>query len=495
MGKTGMAAADDSGSRPSFLNSHHAALWLFAAIFVAAAGFYFHGLGSESLGASEAYSAMAAAEPGITSIVRMPVHNDPGKQVLYYVLLHFWTDAFGMSETALRSLSVVFALAALALLFAVGREMFDSGTAAATAAVWAFNPLAFVYAQRARMYSMFIAVALAHLLTLWRVRRAPSAVGAAICGVLGAILLYTHLAGAVLIAAEVGLALRDLARGRRDFYVWLALGIAVALWVPWLPVVWSQSKALVAGHWLDWIGPVRQYSVAARLGAVTVGVAAALWLCFGGALESDPTEPLRWCATWSLLPLVAFGAGSIAIRPIFSLRYAAPSVAVLALVAMHLLGLVDRRMRNLFAAAVAGALVILSPFSRPIPQPWRTIAAMVAARGPAEPVFFESGFVTSGAALKLPNRGFPFGYYSVPFDYYCRRPNPRITVPAYDAESARETIAIEVARAGGGWLVSWKLDHDARAELPDPARFRATVTLRRDRITVYRIVPTAAAAD
>ena len=145
-------------------------LEIFAAILVAGGFIYSYHLGTDALGASEAYSAWAAAKPGISAIVRTPVLHDPGKQVFYYVVLHYYTRIFGLSEISLRSMSVIFSLTTLVLVFALGCEMFDDNTALAAAAIWAFNPLAVVFAQTARMYPMLISIALAQLLMFWRVR-------------------------------------------------------------------------------------------------------------------------------------------------------------------------------------------------------------------------------------------------------------------------------------------------------------------------------------
>src|SRR5271166_4834948 len=62
---------------------------VFALTIVAAAVLYFYRLGAASLGASEAYSAWAAAMPSALSIIQIPVSLDPGKQVFYYILLHY----------------------------------------------------------------------------------------------------------------------------------------------------------------------------------------------------------------------------------------------------------------------------------------------------------------------------------------------------------------------------------------------------------------------
>src|SRR5437588_7283064 len=86
---------------------------VFALTMIAAAALYFYRLGAASLGASEAYSAWAAAMPSPWSIIHIPVPLDPGKQVFYYILLHYFGDVFGLSETSLRMLSAISAVVTL----------------------------------------------------------------------------------------------------------------------------------------------------------------------------------------------------------------------------------------------------------------------------------------------------------------------------------------------------------------------------------------------
>src|SRR5712671_5438722 len=71
---------------------------IFVAILIVAAIVYSFRIGADALGASECYSAWAAAKPNVGAIVRMPVLHDPGKQVFYYSLLHYYTRIFGLSE-------------------------------------------------------------------------------------------------------------------------------------------------------------------------------------------------------------------------------------------------------------------------------------------------------------------------------------------------------------------------------------------------------------
>lgn len=462
---------------------------IFAALVVASAAIYSFRLGTDALGASEAYSAWAAAKPTVGAIFRIPVLHDPGKQVFYYVVLHFFIRIFGSSEIALRSVSVIFAVASVAIIFALGREMFDDETALAAAAIWAFNPLAVVFAHRARMYSMFIAVALAQLWMLLRVRERPSMARAVGCGVAGAALLYTHMAGGFFIGAEIAMLAREYLRGRRNPIPWMAIAVTLALFVPYVPVARSQSATLLAGHWLDWIGTPYEYPLAVKAIALVGAGAIAVWFILGTKFEGNVDEPMRWLSAWAILPALALGAGSIAIRPMFNLRYVAPSTAAIALVASAAVAIVSRKWRNLLTAGFALSCLIMLPFDQPEPQPWRKFARQVADGAASEPVFFEAGFVSNLQTQNVPNGGFPFGYYSIPFDYYFSGPNPRIAVPGFDPTAARATIEERVSAAGGGWLISWKNAGDVKSELPDPSRFGTVEKFRAEHLAFYRIAP------
>ncbi len=466
-------------------------LEIFAAIFVAAGFIYSFHLGTDALGASEAYSAWAAAKPGVGAIVGTPVLHDPGKQVFYYVILHYYTRIFGLSEISLRSLSVIFSLTTLMLVFAIGCEMFDDNTALAAAAMWAFNPLAVVFAHSARMYSMLIAIALAQLLTLWRVRKRPSVSGAVACGIAGAALLYTHLGGVLFIAVGVAMLMRDYIGGQRrqNSMAWIAIAITIALFIPYVPIARAQSETLIAGHWLDWIGTGYEYPLAIKLVLALAAAAVALWFVFGRIRDSGGDGQLMWLGAWTILPGLMLAAGSIVIRPMFNLRYVAPSTATLGLLMAAGLARVSVKWRNLLVAGFALACLIVLPFDRSDPQPWRAFARQVSQGGASDPVFFESGFVSNGNAPSVANGGFPFGYYSVPFDYYFRGSNPRIAIPGFDATSARMTIEERVSSAGGGWLVSWKEGDAVNLEFPDPKRFSAVEKFRGDHLAFYRITP------
>jgi hypothetical protein len=175
------------------------------------------------------------------------------------------------------------------------------------------------------------------------------------------------------------------------------------------------------------------------------------------------------------------------LHPMFNPRYLSPEIAASSLLAAAVIAVWSIKWRNLLAAGFALACLIMLPFARSKAQPWRDLATQVAASGSSDPVFFESGFVSNGATANVPNGGFPFGYYSVPFDYYFHGTNPRVAIPGYDPQAARLAIAHRVEAARGGWLVSWKESDVVKAELPDPNRFRIVKTYEQPHLAIYRI--------
>lgn len=462
---------------------------IFAITMVVAAGFYFYRLGAASLGASEAYAAWAAAMPSAWSIIHIPVPLDPGKQVFYYILLHYFTGVFGMSEASLRMLSAISAMVTLAILFVLARSMFNDSIAASACVLWAFNPVITLLARRARMYPMFAGIALTHFMLLWQVRRNPTWPRTIVCGIFGALAIYTHLAGLFLVGAEAAMLLRDFMRGKRDYMSWFALLIALALFVPYFPIFSTQSHALVNGHWLDWIGTYR-FNLAEKALAAIVAGAIAVTVLLVPMKESDPDEPLRWCLAWGILPLVAFLAGTIIVRPMFHIRYLIPCVAMVALILARVLEGFGSRVRNLAVLGITVSLLVLVPMNEITREPWRDIAASIQAQSsPDQPVFFESGFLFFGKPDGEANPGFPIGYYRNAFDFYLHAANPRVTVPGWDSASARKIITERTSQAHGGWLVSWKNSVDTQSELPDPAEFHIKRIVDHHLIALYRIEP------
>ncbi len=73
---------------------------------------------------------------------------------LYYLVLRVWSMFFGTSEIALRSLSVLFSIATIYLVYLIGRELINKKAGIIASLLLATSGLHIYYSQEARMYSM-----------------------------------------------------------------------------------------------------------------------------------------------------------------------------------------------------------------------------------------------------------------------------------------------------------------------------------------------------
>jgi 4-amino-4-deoxy-L-arabinose transferase-like glycosyltransferase len=449
---------------------------------------YSYHLGLKALGPSEAYSALAAVQPTLRGVAHTAMEFDPGKPVLYHILLHWFCYWFGDGETALRFFSLMFGVASIALVFAYGRELFGRRVGWVAAAIWALTPLAILLARWARMYSMFVALALGHLLLVAKLRRRSTATRTIAAGTIGAAMLYTHLAAIFIIGAELIVVVREFRREGRSTTL-PPLIVAVLLFVPFVPSAAAQSHALLFGHWLDWIG-VNHNSSATRILVGGSIAALVLWLGLGCGGISEESEMVVRCSLIAAIPLLALTAGSVVIRPMFSIRYVAPSFAVAAVIAARLLDRRGARVRNDITVAIVTLLMILLPLSYLAQdQPWREIARQVAAAGAErEPIFFETGFFSPERVIdEQENDGFPQGFFEVPFKYYFKQANPNESVPGDNPARARDLIEAAVQKIGGAWLISGKARPKALAELPSGALFQTDFEQDFSRVLVVHV--------
>ena len=167
-------------------------------------------VGSKPLVEDEAVAGLVSVRP-LGEVVET-VLTERGGSPLHFVLAHFAlvTDT---SPDALRWLSVVFALAAVALTFDLARRLAGPIAGGGAAIVVATSTVLGVYGSFGRMYAL-LAAAAALALDLFVVALRRRTVGAALAAAATAALLpAVHPYGAILLAAE-GLVAAVLWRGR-----------------------------------------------------------------------------------------------------------------------------------------------------------------------------------------------------------------------------------------------------------------------------------------
>src|SRR5205807_9475217 len=162
-----------------------------------------------------------------------------GSPPLYYVLLHFWIQAFGASESATHWLSLLFGLLTIPAGFWAGNSLVGRRTGLYAATLFAFSPFLTQYAGETRMYELMGLLgilATAAYIHAFVFRRRRYLIMFAICQ---ALMLYTHAwgmffgAGAVIALIPTYLVSDDRRALLRDAA--MAFVGAGILFLPWLP--------------------------------------------------------------------------------------------------------------------------------------------------------------------------------------------------------------------------------------------------------------------
>lgn len=174
------------------------------------------------------------------------LHQD-GSPPLYYMLLHLWIGAFGTTEAATHWLSLLISTLAIPAGLWVGWSLFGRRAGWICAALMAFNSFLAAYGHETRMYTLVALLSLLavgaylHAFLYGRRRYIP------VFGVLLAALVYTHNwgiffgIGAVVALAPIARWVRTDDRRRLAIDAVLGFGLALLLYVPWIPTILFQA--------------------------------------------------------------------------------------------------------------------------------------------------------------------------------------------------------------------------------------------------------------
>ena len=215
-------------------------------VILAGAWFRFHGLATKSFWLDEGFS-VGVARLGWVDFLRLLWHRE-ANMALYYLLLRFWTK-LGISEFFVRSLSVVFALGTIPVIYALGARLFRPRVGLIAAILLALNAFSVRYSQEARGYTLLVLLV---TLSSWFFVRSIEGQNSrdwwlyTLCAVL---VVYSHFYGILAVGAQA-LSVIFLPRSQLDrthffrslrFLGYALLPLALFLWhagtqpMNWLP--------------------------------------------------------------------------------------------------------------------------------------------------------------------------------------------------------------------------------------------------------------------
>jgi mannosyltransferase len=269
------------------------------------------------------------------------VLRQDGSPPLYYLLLNVWMHVFGSGEADTHALSVACALAIVPVAWIGARALFGDRAAWIAALLAALNPFLTYYAQETRMYALvaLLSTVVASTFVVAFVqgrRRWLPAFGVAL-----ALLVYAHnwgvFVGLGTVAALVPIwrATRDRRAVVRDAAI--GYGVALALYLPWIPFLISQAQHTGA-PWAE----------APRLQAILNGLST----LFGGAA---PAMAFALAAGFGLSTLLAAPRQSPRARAALALGVMALTALACAFVGSQ----ISPAWSNRYFAAFLGPLLLL----------------------------------------------------------------------------------------------------------------------------------------
>ena len=282
------------------------------------------------------------------NIARLPLPSlfdalrQDGSPPLYYVLLHGWMEVFGTGDLAVRSLSGVFAVAALPVVWVLGRDVGGPRTAWAALVLVASSPFAVRYATEARMYSLLVLLTAIGAVATRRALTRPTRPALAAVAATSGLLLLTHYWAFYLVLIVVAwlgaCSWRSADRGAQ-MSVLAAVAAGALLFLPWLPTMLFQ----LAHTGTPWGRPptfVALVDTAVAFGggdtvrgwSLTIVLTALIAL---GLLRRPQARPLAvaWLGTLALAIATSWLIGSA-----FAIRYTAVVLVPFLVLAAHGVG-------------------------------------------------------------------------------------------------------------------------------------------------------------
>lgn len=353
----------------------------------------------------------------------------------YYGLLRLWLY-FGRGDYFVRALSAIFSIAAIAVIYLLGKRLFTPGAGLLAAALFSVHAWQVRYAQEARSYSLYVLLTALSCLFLLAAIEKPGRrrwAGYIVCSVLA---IYSHLFSVLVVVAQ-GAAfyfLRADARIAAEFRS--CLKIIGLLFLPLAvfivsrgtgPLSWISRPSVADLHrfLLDLAGNGGDALLLAYVACCALALAAGGW-ALRRSLAVDSWRYL-FLLSWLLVPVAITLIFSL-IRPVFLPRYLLTCVAPLVLLAAA--GLARLRSRwvaallllSMLALSLRGTLAYYRADFDLSREDWRAATQIILSYArPGDGILFHS------AQARM-----PFEYYS---EQQPARRQMRVIFPDYGREN------------------------------------------------------------
>ncbi|MBI3135333.1 MAG: glycosyltransferase family 39 protein [Bacteroidetes bacterium] len=177
--------------------------------------------------------------------------NKGNNSPLHFIFLNFWEKLAGISPAAVRSLSLLFSIATIPLIYNLGRKVVTKEYASLVVLIFIFSRFNHFHALEARMYSMLVFETAAVLLLVYELLF-ENRFRLFWFVLVNACLLYTHYLGIILVGTEVMLIAIYWKRLNRSSLLKLAVafGIIGICFIPGLLVFLARFSGGGQSSWV-----------------------------------------------------------------------------------------------------------------------------------------------------------------------------------------------------------------------------------------------------
>lgn len=294
---------------------------------------------------------------------------------LYYLLLH-GALKLGTNEVILRSVSMMFSVLTLPVMYILAKSLFTRRVALLATLLLAIGPLQILFAQEARMYTMFTFFVGLGLYFFWRAWEKGKSVDWLFFALAVTAALYTHSLALFYLLAIDGFCLLNRSKLRKRWPGLLAAHVtSFLLFLPWLVIMIRQLPrlqsefegagqsilALITTPYLFIFGISLQpqlVPVALFVGLAIVAFSfLAIWYAWRQNLDETSGLILTLCIF--LIPVIGIFVMSY-IQPVFVLRRLLPASLGLTLILAWTILEAKPKWLNTLTGALTGVLMIFS---------------------------------------------------------------------------------------------------------------------------------------
>ena len=206
-------------------------------------------LGKTDLGGDESFTLyMALQSP--SDIVRMLCKGD--NPPLWELLLHFWVKVFGISEVAIRSLSLIFNVLTIVPIYLLGEKFIHRYVGIAASLFYCFSTFSIYLAHECRVYSLIgFATASSVFLFISCIHR-PKTFKFILLTITNLMLMYGHYLSVWVIVMEffIALAIKPIRKKIWKPYLIHAASL-ILLFAPMFPVLFTRFfDSGINGTWI-----------------------------------------------------------------------------------------------------------------------------------------------------------------------------------------------------------------------------------------------------